>query len=323
MEFEDGIGVEHLVDFEVEYLRYLREDILVDNSPRVAIDGSNGSAGPLAVRALEEIGCRVETLYCNVDGLFPNHPPDNVNSSNLQDLISFVREKKADMGFALDGDGDRVIAVTSSGRIVWPDQMMLMFAEDILVSTPGATIVYDVKCSGTLASKIGSMGGRPMLTRSGRSYIADALRQNSAPFGGEYSGHLFFADRWFGTDDGIYAASRMIELVTRSGKTLDELLDALPTVFATEEITIEVDEESKGLLLSRFRRHIEQSSARILSIDGIRVEFPAGWGLLRSSNTGPKLTMRFEANSSEALEELQVLFRQTLNEIAPDMELAF
>lgn len=290
---------------------------------KIVVDAGNGVAGAIAPPLLERLNCDVVPLYCEVDGRFPNHHPDPTQEKNLTDLIRVVQEQKADIGFAFDGDGDRLGIITPKGHIVWPDQMMMIFARALLEQKPGAKIIFDVKCSQHLPRFIQEHGGIPIMWKTGHSYIKAKLQETNAELAGEMSGHLFFKDRWFGFDDAIYAAARFLEILSNSEEDLDSLFDALPKSHSTPEIKIVIDEQNKFIVMQRLQAELRFDDAEVTTIDGVRANFEEGWGLMRASNTTPNLVLRFEANSQNALDAILVKFKKRIHSIVPELELPF
>jgi phosphomannomutase / phosphoglucomutase len=302
-------------DLLSEYVESVANDMVPAENLKVVLDAGNGIAGELGCNVLEAIGCDVIPLYCDVDGDFPNHPPDTSVADNLADLIACVKESNADMGIALDGDGDRVVAISSSGKIIWPDELLMIFARDVASRHPGADIVFDVKSTNRLNSLISSYGGRPVMWKTGHSHMYNKILACEAPVGGEYSGHIFFHDRWHGFDDGIYAAARLVEIMAIREQGLDEMMASFESRHSTPEIKIHVAEEDKFGIMDKLITEHTFKDGKISTIDGLRVELPDSWGLVRASNTSPALTLRFEANSTESLNNIQSLFKQQLENI--------
>lgn len=315
------MGQRSAVDLSGDYIQAIVSDIVPAQGLKVILDAGNGIAGELAVRLLEAIGCDVMPLYCDVDGTFPNHAPDPSVPANLDDLILFVKDQGADLGIALDGDGDRIVAVSASGRIIWPDELLMIFARDVVSRHPGADVVFDIKSTRRLNSLISSYGGRPVMWKTGHSHMYNKIIESKAPLGGEFSGHIFFHDRWHGFDDGLYAAARLIEIISIREQGLDDIMASFETRVATPEIRIDVSEEAKFDIVERLRDSEAFKEGNVCTIDGVRVDFPKAWGLVRASNTSPALTLRFEADSNETLEKIQSLFRQQLRSI--DSNLTF
>lgn len=304
-----------------DYVNDIVSDIVPAQNLKVVLDGSNGVAGELGATLLEAIGCKVMPLHCDIDGDFPNHPPDTSVPANLEDLILCVKEHNADLGIALDGDGDRVVAVSASGKIIWPDELLMIFARDVISRQPGADVVFDIKSTRRLNNLISSYGGRPIMWKTGHSHMYNKILECDAPLGGEYSGHIFFRDRWHGFDDGLYAAARLIEIMSIREQGLDEIVSSFETTHATTEIKIDVADEEKFAIVDSLVSNHAFQDGKVSTIDGLRVDFPKAWGLIRASNTSPALTLRFEAESEEALEKIQSLFRQQLRSI--DTNLTF
>ena len=303
-------------DIVSQYVRHIVEDSGIDRSFRLAIDAGNSVAGPVAIKLFESLGCTVFPINCEVDGTFPNHEPNPSNEKNLKQLISKVKEVKADMGLAFDGDGDRLVVISGKGEIIWPDRLMMIFARDILSRSPGAGIVFDVKSSKRLAQMIGKNSGRPIMCKTGHSHVRKAVQHNNAPLGGEFSGHIFFNDRWKGFDDGLYAASRLLEVLClqrdRADKTLDQIINKFDTSSYSPEILIPVAEDEKFELMQALLSGCQFSGAQIISVDGLRVEYRKGWGLIRASNTSANLTLRFEGDDDASLEQVKKTFRREL-----------
>jgi len=308
-------GERQELDLSVDYIEAITDDVVPAQHIKVVLDAGNGIAGELASRVLDAIGCDVIPLYCDVDGSFPNHAPDPTVPENLTDLICHVKDNQADLGIALDGDGDRIVAVSASGKIIWPDELLMIFARDVVSRHPGTDIVFDIKSTRRLNTLISSYGGRPVMWKTGHSHMYNKIIESKAPLGGEFSGHIFFQDRWFGFDDGIYAAARLIEIMTIREQDLDEIMAGFEERCSTPEIRIEVDEQEKFTLIEKLREKEAFQAGKISTIDGIRVDFPKAWGLVRASNTGPALTLRFEAETEESLEKIKSLFRQQLRSI--------
>lgn len=314
-------GELEIYDLSDDYVEAIASDIVPADDLKVVLDAGNGIAGELGIKVLEAIGCEVITLYCDVDGDFPNHPPDTSVASNLDDLVSCVKECNADLGIALDGDGDRVVAVSSSGKIIWPDELLMIFARDVVSRHPGADVVFDIKSTNRLNSLISSYGGRPVMWKTGHSHMYNKILECEAPVGGEYSGHIFFHDRWHGFDDGIYAAARLVEIMAIREQGVDEMMELFEQRYATTEIKIAIADEEKFAVMTKLIAEHTMKEGKISTIDGLRLDLPNAWGLVRASNTSPALTLRFEANTQAALEEIQQVFRQQLQQI--DSNLTF
>ena len=290
---------------------------------KVVVDAGNGVAGEIGPRVLEAIGCEVVPLYCEIDGTFPNHHPDPSEPENLEDLINMVQRLDADFGIAFDGDGDRLGVVTKDGENIFPDRLLMLFAADVLERNPGAVIVYDVKCTGRLPGHILRHGGSPLMWKTGHSLIKAKMREVEAELAGEMSGHFFFAERWYGFDDGIYSAARLLEILAAREETPTEVLSALPTGVATPEIKVPAPGEDPHGFVERFQASAELGDARLSTIDGVRADWSDGWGLVRASNTTPVLVLRFDADDQAALERIQNVFREQILKVDPELELPF
>ena len=314
-----GQGSQSSVDVRRAYLDRIVGDIAVAAPLKVVVDAGNGIAGELGPLLIEELGCEVVPLYCKVDGDFPNHHPDPGKPGNLADLIAKVREEKADIGVAFDGDGDRIGVVTNTGKIIWPDRLLMLLARDVVSRNPGADVIYDVKCSRRLASVITEAGGRPIMWKSGHSLMKAKMKETGALLAGEMSGHIFLSERWYGFDDGLYAAARLLEILGIEDRHSEEVFEDFPEDVSTPELNIEVTESSKFAIMERLEQEGEFGEGSVSTIDGVRVDYADGWGLCRASNTTPTLTLRFEAESQEALERIKAVFRTQLQKVAPDI----
>ncbi len=322
-EFASGNGRLVREDVIPPYIDELVNDIAIAVPLKIVIDAGNGATSEIAPELFRELGCEVIPLYCELDGSFPNHPPDTSNEHNLLDLARTVKEQEADFGVAFDGDGDRLAVVTSSGRIIRTDVLMMLYAQDVVSRNPGADVVFDVKCSRNLTNIITHHGGRPVLWKTGHAFMKEKMRETGALLGGEFSGHIFFGERWYGFDDGMYAAARLAEIMSTQGDTLDEAVDKFPNTVSTPEIIIPVAEGYKFQLIDKIVNNADFSSGKVNTMDGIRVDFSDGWGLVRASNTGPALTARFEADNAENLALIQDEFRAQIALIDPKVELNF
>lgn len=306
-----------------EYIGAIAEDIHIGRPMRVVLDCGNGVAGELGPVLLRTIGCEVIELFCDVDGTFPNHHPDPSKPDNLADLISSVKHYQADLGIAFDGDGDRLGVIDSNGKIIWPDRQMMLFAKDVLASKPGAEIIYDVKCSRHLATQIVKHGGRPVMWKTGHSFMKAKLKETGAKLAGEMSGHIFFNDRWFGFDDALYSAARLIEILSADTRTSAAVFADFPDSINTPELNIELAEGENFQFIDRLFSSANFTGGKVTNIDGMRVDFSNGWGLVRASNTTPSLVIRFEADTKAALNDIQAQFRQIMQTIKPDIALPF
>ena len=291
------------------YREYIKKNIQLQGKKRVVIDAGNGTAGIVAGPLLRDLGCDVEELYCETDGRFPNHFPDPTIPGNLKDLIERVRKVKADAGIGYDGDGDRIGVVDDQGKIIWGDQLMILFSRDILTDNQGATFVGEVKCSQNLFRDVEEHGGKAIMWRTGHSLIEEKIREEKAALGGEMSGHLFFADRYFGYDDAIYASCRLVELLSKTDKKLSRLLDDVPETFSTPEIRVDCPDEIKFKVVEEVKGQLEKGYP-IIDVDGVRAQFGDGWGLVRASNTQPALVLRFEALTERRLYEIKALVEE-------------
>ncbi|MBD2837073.1 phosphomannomutase/phosphoglucomutase [Pseudomonas sp. JM0905a] len=318
-----GVGSVEVVDVLDRYFREIRDDIAMARPMKVVVDCGNGVAGVIAPQLIEALGCTVIPLYCDVDGTFPNHHPDPGKPENLEDLIAKVKEEKADLGLAFDGDGDRVGVVTNEGTIIYPDRLLMLFAKDVVSRNPGADIIFDVKCTRRLTSLISGYGGRPVMWKTGHSLIKKKMKETGALLAGEMSGHIFFKERWYGFDDGIYSAARLLEILSQDKRDAELVFSAFPKDVSTPEINITVTDESKFRLIERLQREANWGEANLTTLDGVRVDYPKGWGLCRASNTTPVLVLRFEADTEEELERIKQVFRSQLTLIAPEINLPF
>ena len=310
-------------DIRAAYLERIIGDVKVARPIKIAVDCGNGVAGAFAGDLYRGMGCEVVELFCEVDGHFPNHHPDPAHPENLQDLIHALQTSDAEIGLAFDGDGDRLGIVTKDGHIIYPDRQMMLFAADVLSRNPGAEILYDVKCTRHLAPYIEQHGGRPLMYKTGHSLVKAKLRETGAPLGGEMSGHIFFKDRWYGFDDGLYSGARMLELLTKTDDP-SALLNALPMAISTPELHLHLQEGENVALIDRLRTDATfPTSEKINDIDGLRVEYPDGFGLARSSNTTPVVVLRFEGETPEALARIQDEFRSVILAAKPDATLPF
>ncbi|AOD16286.1 phosphomannomutase/phosphoglucomutase [Xanthomonas fragariae] len=315
-------------DISDAYIQRIVSDVSLDRPIKVVVDAGNGAGGDIAPRLLEAIGAEVVPLYCEIDGTFPNHHPDPSEPHNLDDLVKMVKRFDADIGVAFDGDADRLGVVTKEGSIVFPDRLLMLFAADVLQRNPGALVIYDVKCTGKLYDYVLRNGGSPLMWKTGHSLIKSKMRETDAELAGEMSGHFFFKERWYGFDDGIYAAARLLEILAQCEQTPSEVLDALPESVYTPEIKVPVDGDAHALV-ARFVERTQAGegssfeSARLSMIDGLRADFADGWGLVRASNTTPILVLRFEADTEAALQRIRALFRSQLQALLPKHPLTF
>lgn len=319
----DGNGRYETLDITEDYIQRILSDIHLKRPLKVVIDCGNGIAGPIITRVIAALGCEVIPLYCNVDGRFPNHHPDPSVESNLTDLKTTVLAHKADIGLAFDGDADRLGVVTECGDTIWPDRFMMVYARDVLQNNPGATIVYDVKCTANLSQVIEAAGGVARMSPTGHSLVKRIMKDSRAALAGEMSGHIFFKDRWYGFDDALYSAGRLLEIISKSAQSVGEQFDAIPNSINTPEIKIPIDDDHKFIFMEKFCHHAQFDEAQVITIDGLRVEFEHGWGLLRASNTSPCLVARFEARDEISLGEIMSRFKSQIASIDQQLLVSF
>ncbi len=321
-EFSSGQGSLETESVQADYIERLVSGAkLGQRRFKIVLDAGNGTAGVVAAPVLEKLGFDVECLFCEMDGRFPNHHPDPTQPQNLQALIEKVAETGAEVGLAYDGDGDRLGVVDAKGRIIWGDQLMILFSRSILEEEPGSAFVFDVKCSQALVDDIAAHGGRPIMWKTGHSLIKAKMKEAGAALAGEMSGHLFFAHRYYGYDDAVYAGLRLVELLTRSSQTLSEMMDGLPKMYNTPEIRMDCPEELKFELVAAAVEHFEKDH-EVLDVDGARVIFEDGWGLVRASNTQPVLVLRFEAASADRLTEIRTYMEKEIDALRRKLEAA-
>jgi phosphomannomutase / phosphoglucomutase len=318
-----GVGQEIFREILPHYIERIFSDVALAANVSVVIDAGNAVTGIVAPQLFEELGCVVTPLHCELDGNFPNHDPDPTQEKNLQDLIAKVKAVKADLGVAFDGDGDRLVVVTPKGDIIWPDRLLMLFAKDILARNPGADVLFDVKCSRQLNQVISGYGGRPIMWKTGHSPMKAKMVETGALIGGEYSGHIFIKDRWYGFDDGMYAMARLLEIITLRDQKIDDIFAAFPQLSTTPEIKVAVPDKLKFELIKKVAEQGDFKNGNITLIDGVRVDYSKGWGLVRASNTSPALTLRFEAESDEALELIKQIFKRELLKIDNSLVLDF
>ena len=318
-----GTGSQQSADVTQAYLDRITSDIKLARPMKIAIDCGNGVAGHIAPELFRRLGCDVIELFCEVDGTFPNHHPDPSKPENLQDLINTLRTTDAELGLAFDGDGDRLGVVTKDGEIIYPDRQLMLFAEDVLSRVPGGEIIYDVKCTRNLSSWIQQRGGKATMWNTGHALVKAKLKETGAPLAGEMSGHMFFKERWYGFDDGLYAGVRLLEIVSRHPDA-NSILKGLPDAVSTPELNISMQEGEPFELVKRLRENGKFSNpVDVITLDGIRVEYPDGFGLARPSNTTPVVVLRFEAGSEATLQHIQNDFRNAINAIWPNLALPF
>lgn len=302
------------------YQQRITGDIKLARPLKVVVDCGNGVTGDLAPALLRELGCEVVELFTEVDGNFPNHHPDPSKPENLVDLIATVAESGADLGLAFDGDGDRVGVVTPAGEVIWPDRLMMLFARDLLQRNPGATILYDVKCTRHLPQVIEQAGGNPVMCRTGHSLVKAEMKAREAALAGEMSGHIFFGERWYGFDDGLYGASRLLEIISKDARPVQAIFDELPNALNTPELHIEMAEGEPHAMIPDLVKAADFAEASVSTLDGLRVDFADGFGLARASNTTPVMVLRFEGDDAAALERIVSEFRQLFQRVAPHLQ---
>ena len=323
--FASGNGDLDEINILDDYLQTICNEVKLQRPLSIAIDCGNGVAGPTAIKLFNGLGCsNVSELFCDIDGTFPNHHPNPSEPENLEDLIKTVIDNKLDLGLAFDGDGDRVGIVDEHGEILWADRQMMLYAQDVLSRNPGAEIIFDVKSSRNLATYIEQAGGKATMWKTGHSFIKNKMKETGALLAGEMSGHIFFKERWFGFDDGLYSAARMLEILAADSRPVSEIFSELPNDISTPEITVTLEED--GAQHEFIKKFIDQSNfpgAKLSTIDGIRADFDYGWGLVRASNTTPSLALRFEAESEEKLEQLKNNFKSQIHSVDSTINLPF
>lgn len=311
--FEHGTGTYSFRSPIEDYNRMIEEKIHLGNRKlKVVVDAGNGTAGLFVPQILKALGCEVIPLYCDSDPIFPNHFPDPTRVENMQDLIRTVREHSADLGLGFDGDGDRLGVVDETSEIIWGDRMMVLFWREILPKHPGADAIVEVKCSDQLVNEIKRLGGKPMFYKTGHSLIKAKMKEMNAVFTGEMSGHMFFADEYYGYDDATYAAARLLRILSNTPESLHSLLSDLPKTYATPEIRVKCDEGDKAAYVEKARTELKKFALEAVEVDGIRARFNDGWGLVRASNTGPELIVRCEGKNREACERIKQVITRTL-----------
>ena len=319
---ENG-SVEKNTRYINEYIGTIADDIHLAKPMVVVLDCGNGVTGELGPKLLKTLGCEVIELFCDVDGNFPNHYPDPSNPDNLAELTASVKHYKADLGIAFDSDGDRIGVVDSNGKIIWPDRQMMVFAKDVLDSRPGSEIIFDVKCTRHLGNQITKYGGKPLMWKTGHSFMKAKLKETGAALAGEMSGHIFFNDRWFGFDDALYSAARMLEILSKDERSSAEIFSQFPESIKSPEINILLEEGEKFIFMEKIFAEVNFADGIITDIDGMRIDFTNGWGLVRASNTTSSLIVCFEAESNDALVNIQNKFKQLIKKIKPDLVLPF
>ena len=317
-DFKTGEGLCRDEDIKESYINEIISSVKLNKQLNISIDCGNGSAGIIAKEVYERLGCNVRELYGDIDGQFPNHHPDPSKVENMLDLIKDVEENQSCVGLAFDGDADRLGVISPKGEIIYPDRQMILFANQVINESSAAKIVFDVKCSKLLPDEILKLGGEPLICKTGHTFIKQKIRETNAQLGGEMSGHIFFNDRWKGFDDGIYAGARMLEII--ASEDTEDIFNELPNMVSTPEINVSTTDEKKFFLVEQFIKKTDFTNAKIIDIDGIRVEYEKGWGLLRASNTSPMLVLRFEAETENDLNNIKTIFYENLKRIEPDIE---
>lgn len=318
-----GQGSQESTTVIQDYISQVTSDVALTQPLKVAVDCGNGVAGKVAPQLLQALGCEVIGLYCKVDGNFPNHHPDPSKPENLQELIELVKTEKADIGLAFDGDGDRLGVVDSDGNIIWPDRQMMLYAMDVLSRNPGADIIYDVKCSKHLAKVISANGGQPIMWKTGHSLIKAKMKETGALLAGECSGHIFFKERWYGFDDALYTAARLLEILSADTRKSVDIFSALPNSVVTPEINVAIDDDKKHRFVQQLTDKGIFGNGKLIDIDGVRVEFSHGWGLVRASNTTPNLVIRFEGDDQASIDQMKHLFKQQMLMVDSRLNLDF
>ena len=321
-DFKYGCGSMKSIDLTERYIADIVARIKLAKPLKVVIDCGNGAAGAIAPQLFRALGCDVVNLYCEIDGNFPNHHPNPSESENMQDIITAVKSHKADIGLAFDGDADRIGVVTGAGEIITPDRQMMLFASDVLSRNPGGKIVFDVKSTNYLAAVIKDAGGVPILWKTGHSVLKAKMIAEKAVLAGEMSGHIFFQDNWYGFDDGLYVGCRMLELLAASDSSLSEIFLGLPLGINTPELHVEMADDVKFAYIEKLKQLVNIPGAKINYIDGLRIEYPFGWALIRASNTTPCLTLRFEADSEALLADIQHAVKELMLSAEPSLDLA-
>jgi len=323
-DYASGKGQLSHLELGDDYIARIVGDVKLQRPLKLVVDCGNGAAGELAPKLFRALGCEVIELFCDIDGNFPNHHPDPSQPENLHDVIATVAKERADLGLAFDGDGDRVGVVTPKGAVIWADRLMMLFARDVLSRNPGAEIVFDVKCSGNLPRDISEHGGRPQMWRTGHSLIKKRMQESGALLAGEMSGHIFFKERWYGFDDGLYSAARLLEILAKDARAADVIFNELPDALNTPELRVDMEEGEHYAYMERLMLRVDHfPGAKPTTIDGLRVDYADGWGLVRASNTTPCLVLRFEGNDQAALERIQNEFRSLMLDLEPGLKLPF
>lgn len=323
-ELEDATGSfrqENLLD---NYIERICDDVSLSRPLRIGVDCGNGVAGPSALKLFNKLGCEVTALYCEIDGNFPNHHPNPSELKNLEELIQCVQQNHLDLGLAFDGDGDRVGVIDDEGAVLWADRQMMLYSRDVLSRNPGAKVIFDVKSSRNLRTVIEQAGGEPIMWKTGHSFIKNKMAETGALLAGEMSGHIFFKERWYGFDDALYSAARLLEIITKQDSSSSELFAALPNPVSTPEINVHLKQDgAQHSFMQKFSKQVQLPGAEITTIDGIRADYAHGWGLVRASNTTPALVIRFEAENADVIEQIKDSFRGQMLKVDASLELPF
>jgi len=323
-DFSSGEGTVKSLDMVDDYVSRIIGDVKLARPMNVIVDCGNGVPGAVAPMLLEKLGCQVTPMYCEVDGNFPNHHPDPSQLENLEDIKAALAKGDADIGLAFDGDGDRLGVITPQGEVIWPDRQLMLYARDILARNPGAEVIFDIKCTVHLAEIIKAAGGKPTMWKTGHSFIKAKLKESGALLAGEMSGHIFFKERWYGFDDALYTAARLLEILSKDARPVSEIFAELPNSVNTPELKLNMAEGEHYALIDKLVTNANFSDAKLTTIDGVRADFEDGFGLVRASNTTPCLVFRFEGDSQAALEKIMGKFRELVrSQAGPDVEIPF
>ena len=311
-------------DLMDDYIERITSDVKLSKPLRIGIDCGNGVAGPAALKLFKKLGCEIIDLYCEIDGTFPNHHPNPSEPENLDELIEIVKKNNLDIGLAFDGDGDRVGVIDNKGVVLWADRQMMLYSRDVLERNPGAKIIFDVKSSRNLGAVIEQAGGEPIMWKTGHSFIKNKMAETGALLAGEMSGHIFFKERWYGFDDALYSAARLLEIITNQDLSTSELFATLPDAVSTPEIIVHLDKDgAQHAFVQKFANQAKLPNAQITTIDGIRADYEHGWGLVRASNTTPAIVIRFEAENDSVMEEIKSAFRKEMSKVDANLTLPF
>ncbi len=322
-QFVDGAGKYSQEDIVDTYIERIVGDAKIERPLKFAVDAGNGAAGEAAVKLFKALNLQPIELFCDIDGTFPNHHPDPSKEANLQDLLKVIQDEQLDIGLAFDGDGDRLGVIDGDGNIIWPDRQMILYAADILARNPDSKVIFDVKCSTHLKNAIAEHGGQPIMSRTGHSLIKAKMKETGALLAGEMSGHIFFKERWYGFDDGLYTAIRLLEILSKDSRAPKDIFAALPDSVNTPELNIKFAEGEHYAFIDAFIKQAQFADAEITDIDGLRADFADGWGLVRASNTTPMLVLRFEANSEAALARIQQAFKEQMLKVDSTLALPY